>query len=130
LEDPAVIRAHQPGDEFNRLHRLVLSNLAVGAALAWALAIYAGLNAPWVGNIVFLIDPTSSRVMSTGAYLFTYPSILLVALGLVYFGRELIYRLRASRSPAVGFALAGAALFTIFILAVERASAALRLGWL
>jgi hypothetical protein len=125
-----VIRAHQSGGEFNRLHRLLLSNLAIGTALAWALAFYAGLNAPWVGNIVFLIDPTSSRVMSTGTFLFTYPSILLVALGLVYFGREMIYRFRVLRNHTIGFALVGAALFTVFILSVERVSAALRLGWL
>jgi hypothetical protein len=130
MEYPVVIRAHHPGDEFNRLHRLLLSHLAIGTTLAWTLALYAGLNAPWVNNIVFLIDPTSSRVQSTGAFLFTYPSLLLVALGVVYFGREMIYRLRILRNQAVEFALAGAALFTLFILALERASAALRLGWL
>jgi hypothetical protein len=83
-----------------------------------------------VGNIVFLIDPTSSSVQTTGSYLFTFPAILLIALGIVYFGRDTIFRLRLLRNQAVEFAVVGAALFTVFVLSIERAAAALRLGWL
>jgi hypothetical protein len=125
-----VIRAHYSAEEFVRLHRLLLSHLVLGTGAAWSMSVYAGLNAPWVGNIVFLIDPTSSRVQTTGSYLFTYPAILLIALGVVYFGRDMLFRLRLLRNQSVGFAVAGAALFTIFILSIERATAALRLGWL
>ncbi len=125
-----MIQAHVSAHEFLRLHRILLSNLALGTAAAWSLAVYAGLHAPWVANIVFLIDPTSSRVEATGSYLFTFPAILLIALGVAYFGRETLLRLRHVRNQSVGFAIAGAALLTLFILSVERATAALRLGWL
>jgi hypothetical protein len=125
-----MIRARYSAEEFVRLHRLMLSHLALGTAAAWSVAVYAGLNAPWVGNIVFLIDPTSSSVQTTGSYLFTFPAILLIALGIVYFGRDTIFRLRLLRNQAVEFAVVGAALFTVFVLSIERAAAALRLGWL
>lgn len=125
-----MIQTHGSAHEFFRLHRILLSHLTLGTAAAWSFAVYAGLHAPWVSNIVFLIDPTSSRVEATGSYLFTYPAILLIALGVAYFGRESFLRLRHVPNQTVGFAIAGAALLTLFILSVERATSALRLGWL
>jgi hypothetical protein len=125
-----MIQGHGSAHEFFRLHRLLLSHLALATAASWSMAVYAGLNTPWVANIVFLIDPTSSRVEATGSYLFTFPALLLVALGVIYFGRETLLRLRVLRNQSVEFAIVGAAFFTLFILSIERANAALRLGWL
>ncbi len=125
-----MVRTPNHAQEFVKLHRFLLLNLAVATALAWAMSIYAGLNAPWVGNIVFLIDPTSSSVQSTGSWLFTFPAILMIALGVVYFGRESLFRIRLLRNQFVEFAIAGAAFFTLFVLSIDRAAAALRLGWL
>jgi len=130
MEYQIVIQAHGSAHEFVRLHRLLLSQVAVATSVAWGAALYAGVNAPWVSNIFALINPASGRVQSTGSYLFTYPAILLIALGVIYFGRETFLRLRVLRNQSVEFAIVGAAFFTLFILSVERAIAALRLGWL
>lgn len=126
-----MLQAHaSAAHEFVRLHRRLVFQLATGTVVAWAMAVYAGLNAPWVGNIVALIDPASGKMQSTGSYLFTFPGILLIALGVMYFGRETFLRLRFLRNQSVEFAVVGAAFLTLFILSVDRAVDTLRLGWL
>lgn len=115
--------------EFARLHRRLVAHIALFTALAWGTALYAGLQAPWVPNIMPLIDPASRRAVATGPYLFTAPTLLLVALGLSYFGRELLFQLRLLRSRAGGLALAATISLTLFALAVDRAFNTLRIGW-
>lgn len=124
-----MIHSRDSFAEFLRLHRLMLTHLSIATTLAWALALYAGLRAPWVNDIIFIIDPASGRSMATGPYLFTLPLILLIALCVVYFGRESLYRLRLLRNQTLEFALAGAIFFTLFVMSVDRTAHALRIGW-
>ncbi|TVR10442.1 MAG: hypothetical protein EA385_03570 [Salinarimonadaceae bacterium] len=115
--------------DFTRLHRQLVTHLAVVSALAWGAALYAALHAPWVANIMPFIDPASPRAIATGPYLFTAPTLLLIALALSYFGRELLFQLRVLRSSVAGMALAAAISVTLFALAVDRAVNALRISW-
>lgn len=118
-----------PASEFTRLHRKLVTHLAVVTALAWGVALYAALQAPWVANIMPLIDPQSRHAVGTGAYLFTAPTLLLVALGISYFGRELLFQLRLLRNRMSELALAGAISITLFALSADRAVNALKIGW-
>jgi hypothetical protein len=125
-----MVRTQDASAEFAKLHKVFTFHLGVATSLAWATSLYAGLHAPWVRNLAFLIDPTSSRQESTWAYLFTFPLALLVAWATVYGGRELLFRMRMMRNQLVEFAFAGAVMFVLFYAAVDRAIAALRLGWI
>ncbi|MCG6122800.1 MAG: hypothetical protein MEP57_08840 [Microvirga sp.] len=118
-----------PASEFTRVHRQLVTHLAVVTALSWGAALYAAVQAPWVANIMALIDPSSPKAIATGPYLFTLPVLLLVALGLSYFGRELLFQLRLLRNRAGGLAFAAVISCTLFALAVDRAVSALRIGW-
>lgn len=125
-----MFQTHDSAHELVRFHRMLLSQAAVGTIIAWSLALYAGVNAPWVSNIGAFMEPAGSMMQSTGSYLFTFPALLLFALGVIYFGQETFLRLRILRNQLIEFAIVAAALLTLFILSVERAVAALRLGWL
>lgn len=124
-----MIRSRDSLTEFLRLHRLMLTHLSIATALAWVLALYAGLRAPWVHDITYLIDPGSGRGVATGPYLFTMPIILLIALCVVYFGRESLYRFRFLQNQALEFALSGAVFFLLFVMSIDRTTKALQLGW-
>ncbi len=125
-----MIRAHDPFAAFLRMHRMLLVQLSIVTVLAWAMTLYAGLQAPWVNDILLFIDPASSKSISTGAYLFTPPLILLIALAIFYFGRETLYRLRLTRNPRLECALAGGLFFMLFIMSVARTAQTLRIGWI
>lgn len=120
----------EPFPAFARMHRMLLVQLSIVTVAAWALALYAGLQAPWVNDIVAFIEPGSGRAMSTGAYLFTVPLILLVALAVMYFGRETMCRVPFTRKPGLECALAGAVFFLLFAISLTRTAQALSLGWI
>lgn len=111
-----------------RMHRVLLVQLTIVTSAAWALALYAGLQAPWVNDIVAFIAPGSGRAMSTGAYLFSVPLILLVALAVLYFGRESVCRAPFMRNPRLECALAGGLFLILFVISLTRTAQALRLG--
>ena len=114
---------------FARLHKAFVFHLGVAAALAWMTALYAALHAPWVRNIRPLIDPTQiGRVESTGAFLFGFPSILVIAWIMVFAGRDMLRQFGLLKNQAVEFALAGAVAFAIFYMAIDRAVAAILLA--
>jgi hypothetical protein len=118
-----------PADRFTRLHRAFVFHLGVAAGLAWMTALYAAMYAPWVRNIRPLIDPTQiGRVESTGAFLFGFPSILVVAWVIVFAGRDMLRHFRLMKDQTIEFGLAGAVAFVIFYLAIDRAVTAILLA--
>lgn len=112
-----------------RMHRALLAQLSIVTSAAWALALYAGMQAPWVNDIVAFIAPESGRAMSTGAYLFSVPLILLFALAIIYFGRESVCRAPFMRNPRLACTLAGGLFFILFAISLIRTAQALQLGW-
>lgn len=113
-------------DEFLRLHKMFLFHLGCAATLAWVAAIYAAFSAPWVRNIRALIDPSGPfQVESTGSFLFGLPVIMTIGWAAAFFGADLMRQARMLRSQSTEFALAGAAAFTVFCMAVNRAVAVL-----
>ena len=125
-----MVRTGSSAAEFVRLHKLFTLHFGVATCLAWAAALYAGAYAPWVRNLAFLIDPSSYRVESTWVYLFSFPVVMTVAWVCHFAGRDLLLQLRVMRNQAAEFMVAGAVGFMMFYLSVDRAVAALRLGWL
>ncbi|GJD49096.1 hypothetical protein OPKNFCMD_1826 [Methylobacterium crusticola] len=125
-----MTRDHAATDAFTRLHRAFTFHLGVAVGLAWASALLAACYAPWVRNIRPLLDPAGSgRVESTWSFLFALPVVLTLAwLGSVY-GREMLRQFRTLPSDAAEFALAALVAFGVFYLAVDRAVAALLLGF-
>lgn len=116
-------------DDFSRLHRLFVFHLGVAVGLAWMMALYAALYAPWVHNIRPLLDPANaSRTESTGAFLFGLPVLLTLAWGAAIVGRDVFRHFRMMRNQAVEFGMAAAAAFIVFYLSIDRAVAALLLG--
>lgn len=116
-------------DRFTRLHKAFVFHLGVAAALAWMTAVYAALYAPWVRNIRPLIDPTQiGRVESTGAFLFGFPSILLVAWIMAFAGRDMLRQFGLLKNQNIEFALAGAVGFVMFYMSIDRAVAAILLA--
>ncbi len=111
-----------------RMHRMLLVQLTVVTSAAWALALYAGLQAPWVNDIVAFIAPGSGRAMSTGAYLFSMPLFLLIGLAVMYFGRESLHRASLTRNPRLECALIGGVFLILFMISLSRTAQALRLG--
>ncbi len=93
-------------------------------------SIYAALYAPWVRNIRPLIDPASvGQVESTWAFLFGMPVVLTTAWVMVQFGGGILRELRLFKNQAIEFGIAGAVAFTLFYLSIDRAVAAMRLGF-
>ncbi len=117
-------------DDFVRLHKTFCFHLGVAVALAWMTSIYAALYAPWVRNIRPLIDPASvGQVESTWAFLFGMPVVLTTAWVMVQFGGGVLRELRLFKNQAIEFGIAGAVAFTLFYLSIDRAVAAMRLGF-
>ena len=116
-------------DGFVRLHKVFTFHLGVAVGLAWMMALYAAVYAPFVRNIRPLIDPANvGRVESTWSFLFGMPTVLTVAWVVAFAGRDMLRQFRMLKSQTVEFALAGAAAFTIFYLSIDRAVAAILLG--
>jgi len=111
-----------------RMQRALLAQLSIVTGAAWALALYAGMQAPWVNDIMAFIAPESARAMSTGAYLFSVPLILLLALAVTYFGRESVFRAPFTRNPRLAGALAGGLFSLLFVISLIRTAQTLRLG--
>ena len=120
----------ETSDRYSRLHKLFVFHLGVAVSLAWMTALYAALYAPWVRNIRPLIDPTNAgQVESTWAFLFGMPVILTMAWIMVLFGAGILRELRLFKNQAIEFGIAGAVAFTLFYLSIDRAVAAMRLGF-
>ena len=116
-------------DEFARLHGLFVFHFGVAVSLAWLSSLYAACHAPWVRNIRALIDPSPSvQVESTGAFLFGLPLLMTFAWLSLAFGGDLLRRMQTIKNQSAEFALAGAAAFAVFYMAVERAVTATLLG--
>jgi hypothetical protein len=114
---------------FDKLHQAFVFHLGVATALAWFVACYAALHAPFVRNIRPLIDPTQTdRVESTWSFLFGMPIILAVAWVMAYAGRDLLRHFTLLKDQRIEFAVAGTVAFAVFYMAVDRAVAALLLG--
>jgi hypothetical protein len=117
-------------DDFVRLHKTFTFHLGVAVALSWTTSLYAAIYAPWVRNIRPLIDPTSAgQVESTWAFLFGMPVIISTAWIMVLFGGGILREMRLFKNQAIEFGIAGAVAFTLFYLSIDRAVAALRLGF-
>ncbi|WP_375461133.1 hypothetical protein [uncultured Enterovirga sp.] len=112
-----------PSDEFSRLHRLFLEHFGIALGLVWIASAFAGLRAPWVHNIRGLIDPLA-RPEGTFAFLFGLPLLMTAGWLCLLFGGDLIRRSQVLRSQALEFAIAGAAVFAVFCLALHRVVAA------
>ena len=81
-------------------------------------------------NIRPLLDPSNtSQVESTWAFLFGMPIILATAWIMVVFGDGLLREMRLFKNQAIEFGIAGAVAFTLFYLSIDRAVAAMRLGF-
>lgn len=122
-----ITRTERGPDSFAQLHAIFVEHLGFAVLLAWCAAVVGALHAPWTRNIRGLIDPMAAPE-STWSYLFALPFVLLVAWIAVAFGSELIRRSMVLRSPAVEFALAGAAAFAIFWMAIGRVVTAISLA--
>ncbi|GJE28085.1 hypothetical protein [Methylobacterium organophilum] len=121
----------QARDEFSRLHRLFTFHLGVAVGLSWLTALYSAAHAPWVHNIRALIDPARAldRIESTGSYLFAMPAVLTLAWLSVFFGREVMRQFRTLPNQAAEFAAAALVAFGVFYLSIDRAVAALSVGF-
>ncbi|HEY8564970.1 MAG TPA: hypothetical protein VIL65_05680 [Beijerinckiaceae bacterium] len=116
-------------DDFNRLHRAFTYHLGIATGLAWLTALYAALYAPWVRNIRPLLDPSQvGRVESTWSFIFGMPVVLAVSWVVIFAGRDMLRHFKVMRNQNLEFALAGAAAFAIFYMAIDRAVAAMLLG--
>lgn len=117
-------------DGFARLHKAFVFHLGVAAALAWATAIVAASQAPWVRNIRPLLDPSQvgGRVESTASFLFALPMVLALFWVIAVAGRDILRRLTLLRDERLEFVAAGAVAFAVFYMAVDRAVAALLLA--
>ncbi len=119
----------ESSDSFARLHKVFVFHLGVAVSLAWLTALYAALYAPWVRNIRPLIDPANvGRVESTWSFLFGMPIVLTVAWLMAIMGRDMLRHLCLLRNQALEFSFAGAAVFVVFYLSVDRAVAAILIG--
>jgi hypothetical protein len=117
-------------DDFIRMHKTFSFHLGVAVALSWATSFFAAAYAPWVRNIRPLLDPSNtSQVESTWAFLFGMPIILATAWIMVVFGDGLLREMRLFKNQAIEFGIAGAVAFTLFYLSIDRAVAAMRLGF-
>jgi hypothetical protein len=117
-------------DDFARFHKLFSFHLGVAVALAWATSLFAAAYAPWVRNIRALIDPLdATQVESTWAFLFGMPIILSTAWLMIVFGEGILREMRVFKNQAIEFGIAGAVAFTLFYLSIDRAVAALLLGF-
>ncbi len=116
--------------EFSRLHNLFTFHLGIAVSLSWLTSLYAAFYAPWVRNIRPLLDPTSTdQVESTWAFLFGMPVVLTTAWVMVLFGSGILRELRLFKNQTIEFGIAGAVAFTLFYLSIDRAIAAMRLGF-
>lgn len=118
----------QPLPASERMQRALLARLSIMTSAAWALALYAGMQALWVNDIVAFIAPDSERAMSTGAYLFSMPMILLLALAVIYFGRESVCRAPFTHNPRLVVGLAGGLFSLVFAISLIGTAQTLRLG--
>ncbi|ACA17445.1 conserved hypothetical protein [Methylobacterium sp. 4-46] len=124
-----IIRHHAATDAFTRLHRTFTVHLGIALVFAWGTALAAACYAPWVRNIRPLLDPGSGRVESTLSFLFAMPVVLTLAWAAAQFGRETLRRTQLLANAAAEFALAAAVAFGVFYVAIDRAVAALSLGF-
>ena len=104
-------------------------HLGCAVTLSWVTAIYAACQGPWVRNIRALIDPGQPlRSESTWSFVFGLPMLLTLGWLSVFFGAEFLRRIRTLRSQSAEFALAGAAAFMVFYMAIDRAVTVVLLG--
>ena len=123
-----MLTTHVTDDVFARLHKAFVLHLGAGVTLAWATALVAASQAPWVRNIRPLLDPAHmGRAESTASFLFAMPMILALFWVIAVAGREFMRRLTVLRDERLEFAAAGAVAFGVFYLAVDRAVAAMLL---
>lgn len=121
-----MLSTHAADDGFARLHKAFVFHLGIAVALAWATALVAAAQAPWVRNIRPLLDPASvGRAESTGSYLFALPMILALFWVIAVAGRDILRQMTVLRDERKEFAAAGAVAFGVFYLAVDRAVAAM-----
>jgi hypothetical protein len=119
----------ETADPFSRLHRLFTFHLGIAVALAWMTSLYASFYAPWVRNILPLIDPANAgHVESTWSFLFAMPVVLTAAWLMAIFGRDLLREIRLMRNQFVEFGIAGLVAFALFYLSIDRAVTAMLLG--
>ena len=117
-------------DDFDRFHRLFTFHVGVAVALAWMTTLYAAIYAPWVRNIRPLLDPgNAGQVESTWSYLFGMPIILSTAWLMVMFGGAILRQASVFKNQTIEFGIAGAVAFTLFYLSIDRAVAAMQLGF-
>lgn len=118
-------------DDFSRLHRIFTFHLGVAVGLSWMTALYSACYAPWVRNIRALIDPGAGldRVESTWSFLFALPAVLTIAWVSLFFGREILRRSQTLSNAALEFAAAALVAFGVFYLSIDRAVAALYVGF-
>ncbi len=114
-------------DEFSRLHRLFVQHFTMAVGFAWLASAVAAIHAPWVRNIRGLIDP-AGRVESTFSFLFGVPVLMTAALLCAAFGADVLRRSAVVKNQQVEFAVAGAAVLAVFVLAIHRAVTACLLG--
>ena len=125
----ARVNFDETSDRYARLHKLFVFHLGVAVSLAWITALYAALYAPWVRNILPLIDQSNlGKVDSTWSFLFGMPMVLTVAWVMVFFAGDLLREFRLLKNQTMEFAIAGAVAFGLFYIAIDRAVAALLLG--
>ena len=122
----AIRSGHSP-DEFTRLHRLFVEHLTIAVGIVWATAVYAALHAPWLRNIRGLLDPFG-RPESTGSFIFGLPLLMTAAWLFCALGGDVMKRSQLLKNQTVEFALAGAIVFVVFCLAIDRAVTAMLLG--
>ena len=116
-------------DDFSRLHKIFVFHLGVAVGLAWMMALYAAVYAPFVRNIRPLIDPSNiGRVESTWSFLFGMPTVLTIAWVMLFFGAEVLRRFQVFRNQVIEFGCAAVVAFAVFYLSIERAVAAILLA--
>lgn len=114
-------------DEFARLHRLFVQHFTMAVGFAWLASAVAAAQAPWVRNIRGLIDP-AGRVEGTFSFLFGVPVLMTAALLCVTYGGDVLRRSALVKNQQLEFAVAGAVVMAVFVLAIHRAVTACLLG--
>ena len=114
-------------DDFTRLHRLFVEHFGHAVIFTWSATALAAWYAPWVQDIRALLG-SSTRVESTGSYLFALPLLMSLALATVAFGGDAIRRAQLFRSQSLEFGFAGVIAFAVFCAAIARAVSVIQLG--
>lgn len=119
-----AVRREMAPDEFTRLHALFVRHFGMAVLFAWAFALAAVTQAPWIRNLRGLIDP-AGRPQGTAAFLFGLPVLLSVGWFTAYIGGDVFRRTALLRQPAIEFGVAAFAVFIVFALSIQRGVAAM-----